>query len=69
MDSILQVAIVVLSTGAFWTYLHNKDKVIAQIINYMEHHDDFAVSLNKQVTKLNKEFFSGKALYRTIADE
>ena len=55
-------------TEDYDAYLHNKDKVIAQIINYMEHHDDFAVSLNKQVTKLNKEFFSGKALYRVIAD-
>jgi hypothetical protein len=26
-------------------------------------------SINKQVTKLNKEYFSGQELYRVIADE
>ena len=55
-------------TEDYDAYLHNRDKVIAQIIEYMENYEDFAVSLNKQVTKLNKEFFSGKALYRVIAD-
>jgi hypothetical protein len=35
----------------------------------MNHYDDFLVSLDKQRTKLNKEFFSGTALYKAIADE
>ena len=56
-------------TEDFDAYLHNRDKVIAQIVNYMENYDDFAVSLAKQTTKLNKEFFSGAALYDAIKEE
>jgi hypothetical protein len=55
-------------TEDFDLYLHHKDKVIARIVEYMENYDDFAVSLSKQVTKLNKDFFSGAALYEAIAD-
>jgi glycosyltransferase involved in cell wall biosynthesis len=53
-------------TEDYDAYLYHKDKVIARIVEYMENYDDFAVSLAKQVTKLNKEFFSGAALYDTI---
>ena len=53
-------------TENFDAYLHNRDKVIAQIVNYMENFTDLQVSLEKQRTKLNKEFFSGAALYDTI---
>jgi hypothetical protein len=56
-------------TEDFDDYLHHKDKVIARIVEYMENYDDFAVSLSKQTAKLNKEFFSGKALYEAIANE
>ena len=56
-------------TEDFDAYTDNKDKLIAQIVEYMENYDDFLVSLDKQRTKLNKEFFSGTELYRTIADE
>jgi uncharacterized membrane-anchored protein YhcB (DUF1043 family) len=49
--------------------LHNRDKVIAQIVNYMENYEDLLVSLDKQRTKLNKDFFSGAELYKAIADE
>jgi hypothetical protein len=56
-------------TEDFDAYLHHKDKVIAQIVNYMENYEDFAVSLAKQTTKLNKEFFSGAALYDAIKEE
>jgi len=56
-------------TEDYDAYMDNKDKVIAQIVEYMENYDDFLVSLDKQRTKLNKEFFSGTELYRTIADE
>lgn len=50
------------------SYLENRDKVIKQIVEYIENYEDFLPSINKQVTKLNKEFFSGKKLYRVIAD-
>jgi len=56
-------------TEDYDAYLHHKDKVIAQIINYMENFDDLQVSLEKQRTKLNKDFFNGKELYGVIADE
>jgi hypothetical protein len=53
-------------TEGFDAYLHHRDKVVAQIVNYMENYDDLQVSLEKQRTKLNKEFFSGEALYDSI---
>ena len=53
-------------TENYDAYLHNRDKVVAQIVNYMENYDDLQVSLEKQRTKLNKEFFSGAALYDAI---
>jgi glycosyltransferase involved in cell wall biosynthesis len=53
-------------TENFDAYLHNRDKVVARIIEYMENYSDFLIGINKQVTKLNKEFFSGAALYDTI---
>ena len=55
-------------TEDYDAYLHNRDKVIAQIVNYMENYDDLLVSLEKQRTKLNKEFFSGAALYDAIKE-
>ena len=56
-------------TENFDAYLHNRDKVIAQIVNYMENYEDLLPSINKQVNKLNKEFFSGKELYKAISNE
>ena len=56
-------------TEDYDAYLHNRDKVVAQIVNYMENYEDLLVSLDKQRTKLNKDFFSGTALYKAIADE
>ena len=53
-------------TEDYDAYLHNRDKVVAQIVEYMENYDDFLPNINKQVTKLNKEFFSGKDLYEAI---
>ena len=56
-------------TEDYDAYLHHKDKIIAQIVNYMENFTDLQVSLEKQRTKLNKDFFSGTELYKAIADE
>jgi len=53
-------------TEDYGTYTYHKDKLVAQIINYMENYDDLQVSLEKQRKKLNKEFFSGEALYEAI---
>ena len=56
-------------TEDYDSYMYHRDKIVAQIIEYMENYEDFLVSLDKQRTKLNKEFFSGKELYKAIADE
>ena len=53
-------------TENYDAYLHHKDKIVAQIVNYMENYDDLQLSLEKQRTKLDKEFFSGAALYDAI---
>jgi hypothetical protein len=55
-------------TEDFNSYRSNRTKVVAQIVEYMEHYDDFLVSLDKQRTKLNKEFFSGAALYDAVKE-
>ena len=56
-------------TEDYSTYRIHRSEVVSQIRNYMENFDDYLVSLEKQRTKLNKEFFSGAALYDTIRDE
>ncbi len=55
-------------TEDYDAYLHNREKVKEQIVEYMENYEDLLPSINKQVTKLNKEFFSGKKLYRVLRD-
>jgi len=55
-------------TEDYDAYLHNRDKVVAQIVNYMENYEDLLVSLDKQRTKLNKDFFSGSELYKEISN-
>ena len=50
------------------SYMNNRSKIVKQVEEYIENYEDFLPSLNKQVTKLNKNFFSGKKLYRVIAD-
>ena len=51
--------------GAYRTY---RGEIVNKIRDYMNNYDDYLVSLSKQVTKLNKDFFSGKELYRTISN-
>ena len=53
-------------TDNFDNYLRHRDKVSAQIVDYVERYDDYRVSLEKQVSKLNREYFSGNALYEAI---
>jgi glycosyltransferase involved in cell wall biosynthesis len=55
-------------TEDFAAYRANRDKVVAQIREYIEHYDDFSVALEKQRVKLSKDFFSGKQLYEAIAN-
>ena len=53
-------------TDDYSAYVKHRGEVVAKICDYMENYDDYLVSLDKQRTKLNKEFFSGAALYDTI---
>lgn len=56
-------------TEDYNSYMQNRDKIVKLIREYMENYNDFSVSLAKQRTKLNKEFFSGSALYEAIKNE
>ena len=49
--------------GSYVTY---RGELVKKIRDYMENYDDYLVSLEKQRTKLNKDFFSGEALYDAI---
>ena len=48
------------------SYVKYRGELINKIRDYMENYNDYLVSLDKQRTKLNKEFFSGAALYDAI---
>jgi glycosyltransferase involved in cell wall biosynthesis len=50
----------------FDSYKANRSLIVNQLVEYVEKYEDFLPSLNKQVTKLKKDFFSGKALYEAI---
>ena len=56
-------------TENFDAYLHNRDKLIKQIVEYMENYNDFLPNIKKQVAKLNKDFFSGNEIYERIKNE
>ena len=53
-------------TENFASYKIHRSEVVDQITEYMEHYKDFLVPLDKQVKKLNADFFSGKKLYEAI---
>jgi glycosyltransferase involved in cell wall biosynthesis len=53
-------------TEDFASYKKHRSEVVAKIKDYMENYSTYLVALDKQRTKLNKEFFSGKALYDTV---
>jgi hypothetical protein len=53
-------------TEDYPAYVKHRGEIVAKICDYMENYDDYLVSLDKQRTKLNKEFFSGAELYDTI---
>jgi len=37
-----------------------------KIVDYMENYKNYIIPLQQQVHKLQKDFFSGKALYESI---
>ena len=55
-------------TEDYSAYRQHRGELVAKIRDYMENYDDYLVSLEKQRTKLNKEFFSGAALYDAIKE-
>ena len=55
-------------TEDYSSYIKHRGELVAKIRNYMENYDDYLVSLDKQRTKLNKEFFSGANLYEQIKE-
>ena len=48
------------------SYVKYRGELVNKIREYMENYDDYLVSLDKQRKKLNKDFFSGEALYDAI---
>ena len=53
-------------TEDWGSYIKYRGELVNKIRDYMKNYDDYLVSLDKQRTKLNKEFFSGAALYDAI---
>ena len=53
-------------TEDYFCYNQCKGEIMKLIVNYMENYEDYLPSINKQVTKLNKEYFSGAQLYDAI---
>jgi hypothetical protein len=50
------------------SYIKYRGEIVNKIRDYIENYNDYLVSLDKQRTKLNKEFFSGTALYDAIKE-
>ena len=50
------------------SYKKHKQKVMNLITDYVENYDKYLLKVQQQVNKLKGEFFSGKALYKTIGD-
>jgi glycosyltransferase involved in cell wall biosynthesis len=55
-------------TEDFASYRKHRGQIVDRIRHLMENYDDYLVSLEKQRSKLNKEFFSGAVLYEVIAN-
>lgn len=53
-------------TEDFLSYRTHRSEIINKLCDYIENYDDYLVSLEKQRTKLNRDFFSGKELYEVI---
>ena len=56
-------------TEDYAAYRKHRGEVVAKIRDYMENYSDYLVSLEKQLKILNKNFFSGSALYERLKDE
>ena len=55
-------------TESFESYQANKDKVVAQLVDYVENYEFYLPALLKQTELLKKEFFNGHALYKGVTN-
>ena len=55
-------------TESFESYKENKDKVVAQLVDYVENYEFYLPELLKQTQKLKTEFFDGRALYKGVTN-
>tara|TARA_B110000495_G_scaffold1154_1_gene827 strand:+ start:2327 stop:3388 length:1062 start_codon:yes stop_codon:yes gene_type:complete len=53
-------------TTTFKSYTHHKAEVRERITDYIENYDKYLPLIQKQVTKLKTDYFSGKKLYKEI---
>ena len=53
-------------TISFNDYKKHKKQVMDKIVDYMENYEDYLVSLNKQVKKLNGDYFSCNNLLKVL---
>ena len=53
-------------TDSMESYKMHKQKVMDKIVDYMENYEDYLVSLNKQVTKLNGDYFGCGNLLKVL---
>lgn len=53
-------------TESMELYSKHKEQVISKIVDYMENYGDYLVSLNKQVQKLNGDYFGCKNLLEVL---
>jgi len=50
-----------------WEQYHaNKLQLMEKINHYMENYDDYLLSLDKQRTKLNEQYFNGNSIYNIV---
>lgn len=55
-------------TESFESYKINKDKVVAQLVDYVENYEFYLPALLTQTQKLKTEFFDGRALYKGVTN-
>ena len=53
-------------TESMESYKKHKKQVMEKIIDYMENYENYLVDLNKQVSKLNGEYFSCKNILKNL---
>jgi hypothetical protein len=53
-------------TDSMESYKMHKQKVMDKIVDYMENYEDHLVSLNKQVAKLNGDYFGCGNLLKVL---